>query len=62
SEYTEFCPPRTYAPFESYVYWIDEDIKRETETAKRSGKKFPEVQAVKQRYRIKNETKGDSGE
>ena len=62
SEFTEFCPPRTYVPFESYVYWIDEDMKRETETAKRSGKKFPEVQAVKQRYRIKTEPKGNSGE
>ena len=37
---------------ESYVYWIDEDMKRETEAAKRSGKTFSEVEATKQRYRV----------
>ena len=62
SKFTEFCPPRTYVPFESYVYWIDEDIKSETQSAKRSGTKFPEVQAVKQRYRIKTESKEKAGE
>lgn len=62
SEFTEFCPPRTYVPFESYVYWIDEGIKKETEEARRSGKKFPEVQAVKQRYRIASKTKDEAGE
>ena len=62
SKFTEFCPPRTYVPFESYVYWIDEDIKRETQSAKRSGTKFPEVQAVKQRYRIKTESKEKTSE
>ena len=59
SEFTEFCPPRTYVPFESYVYWIDGDLKKETEEARRSGQKFPEVQAVKQRYRITAESKGE---
>ncbi len=58
-EFTEFCPPRTYVPFESYVYWIDGDLKKETEEARRSGRKFPEVQAVKQRYRITAESKGE---
>ena len=44
---------------ESYVYWVDEDIKRETLEAKRSGDAFPEVQEVKSRYQIKTEvTKG----
>ena len=62
SEFTEFCPPRTYVPFESYVYWIDEDIKSETKAAKRSGIRFPEVQAVKQRYRIKAVPEGIAGE
>jgi microcin C transport system substrate-binding protein len=51
-ESTEFCPPSYYVPFESYVYWIDEDVKRETEAAKRSGKIFPEVEATKDRYRV----------
>ena len=59
SEFTEFCPPRTYVPFESYVYWIDGDLKKETEEARRSGRKFPEVQAVKQRYRITAESEGE---
>ena len=62
SKFTEFCPPRTYVPFESYVYWIDEEIKSETQSAKRSGTKFPEVQAVKQRYRIKTESKEKASE
>jgi len=62
SEFTEFCPPRTYVPIESYVYWIDEDLKKETEEARRSEKKFPEVQVVKQRYRITSESKGDTSE
>ena len=62
SGFTEFCPPRTYVPFESYVYWIDEDVRKETEDARRSGKKFPEVQAVKQRYRITSEPRGEAGE
>ena len=40
---------------ESYVYWIDEGIKNETLEAKRTGKKFPEVQEVKDRYQTKLE-------
>ena len=56
-ENTEFCPPEHYIPFESYVYWIDEEVKRETEAAKRSGKAFPEVEATKQRYRVFNQKK-----
>jgi len=51
SEFTEFCPPKTYVPFESYVYWIDDEMKDETIDAKRSGKTFPEVQETKDRYR-----------
>ena len=59
SEFTEFAPPKVYVPMESYVYWVDEDIKRETLEAKRSGDAFPEVQEVKSRYQIKTEvTKG----
>ncbi|MFP6873491.1 MAG: ABC transporter substrate-binding protein [Verrucomicrobiales bacterium] len=54
-EFTEFSPPMKYVPFESYVYWVDEEMKRETLEAKRSGKTFPEVQEVKQRYRTRKE-------
>ncbi len=52
SEFTEFAPPRKYIPMETYVYWIDEEMKKETLAAKRSGETFPEVQEVKDRYRM----------
>ena len=55
SEFTDFAPPLVYVPMESYVYWIDEGIKNETLEAKRAGKKFPEVQEVKDRYQTKLE-------
>jgi len=51
SEFTEFCPPRHYVPFESYTYWVDEEMKAETLEAKRTGAKFPEVDEIKDRYR-----------
>ena len=54
-EFTEFSPPMKYVPMESYVYWVDEEMKRETLEARRAGKTFPEVQEVKQRYRIGKE-------
>ena len=53
SEDTEFAPPRVYIPMESYAYWIDEDMQAETRAAMRSGKTFPEVQEVKDRYRTR---------
>ncbi len=43
---TPFNVPIIYEPLESYVLWIDDDMKKETEAAMRSGKKFPEVQKV----------------
>ena len=59
SEFTEFAPPKVYVPMESYVYWVDEDMIKETLEAKRSGKAFPEVEEEKSRYQIKTEvTKG----
>jgi microcin C transport system substrate-binding protein len=62
SKFTEFCPPREYVPYEGYVFWIDEDMQKETEAARRSGIKFPEVQAVKQRYRTKTKPKDQADE
>ena len=35
----------------SYVYWIDEDIKKETLKAKREGRTFPEKNSVYDHYR-----------
>ncbi len=37
-----FCPPRYYDPLDSHLYWIDEDIKRETQRARSEGRSFPE--------------------
>ena len=54
-EFTEFSPPMRYVPMESYVYWVDDEIKSDTLEARRSGRTFPEVQEVKQRYRIGKE-------
>lgn len=43
---TPFNVPVISEPMESYVYWIDQDAKRETEAAMRGNRKFPEVQKV----------------
>ncbi|BDS05989.1 ABC transporter substrate-binding protein [Oceaniferula spumae] len=43
---TPFNVPVIYEPMESYVYWIDPEIQRDTEAAMRANKKFPEVQKV----------------
>jgi microcin C transport system substrate-binding protein len=43
SETTNFSPPLVYEPHESFVYWIDEEMKEETLAARRSGTTFPEV-------------------
>lgn len=51
SKFTEFSPPSFYVPVESYTWWIDAEMKKETLEARRSGKKFLEVQKVMDRYR-----------
>ena len=38
------CPPRYYDPLDSHLYWIDEDLKRETLRARAKGEAFPEEQ------------------
>ncbi len=40
-----------YIPFESYVWWIDADRKKETLDAMRHKRKFPEVLEVKDAFR-----------
>jgi len=40
-------------PEMNYVYWIDSELKRETEEAMPSGKKFPEKNLVFDQYRRK---------
>ena len=41
---TRFCPPHYYDPLDSHLYWIDEQMKRETLRARSSGRSFPEVE------------------
>lgn len=43
---TKFCAPRYYDTITSYLYWVDEEMKKETLEAKHSGKSFREVDAV----------------
>ena len=50
-EETRFCPPVVYEPLEAFVHWIDEDVRKETLAAKRSGKVFPEVNRIVDDYR-----------
>ena len=51
TETTRFAPPLVSEPHEAFVYWIDEDMHRETLDAIREGKKFPEVNRVADAYR-----------
>jgi len=51
SETTTFAPPFVYDPHESFVFWIDEEMKEETLAARRAGKSFPEVTRMFDMYR-----------
>jgi microcin C transport system substrate-binding protein len=48
---TRFCPPVVYDPHEVFVFWVDEEIQKETQDARRSGKSFPESNRVVDDYR-----------
>ncbi len=52
SEFTKFCPPVVYDPHEMFVFWIDDEKKRETQAARRTGKAFPEVNVMIDDYRL----------
>lgn len=52
-ETTRFCPPVVYDPHEVFVFWIDEEIQKETLAARRSGKTFPESTRTITDYVIK---------
>ena len=41
-ETTRFSPPVVYDPHEVFVFWVDEDIRKETQSARRTGTAFPE--------------------
>lgn len=51
SEYTKFADPKTYVPLDSYYYWIDQDIKKETIEAKRAGRDLGEKVFTHDYYR-----------
>ncbi|MFT4177588.1 MAG: ABC transporter substrate-binding protein [Luteolibacter sp.] len=51
SENTRFSPPVVYDPHETFVYWIDENVRKETMDARRSGRTFPESTRVIDAYR-----------
>ena len=51
SDTTKFSYPVIYEPMETYLYWIDEDLKEETLKAKKEGKTFPEVEEIIDDYR-----------
>jgi microcin C transport system substrate-binding protein len=50
---TRFSPPVVYEPHDVFTFWVDEDIKVETQAARRSGKTFPEFTKTIEDYRIK---------
>lgn len=58
---THFAPPLSYIPLESYCYWIDEDMKKETLSAKRKGEVFQEVERVVDDYLEKAEASAKQG-
>jgi len=49
----DFNVKLTSEPQESYIYWIDEDIKKETLKAKAEGRSFPEVDVIYDKYKKK---------
>jgi microcin C transport system substrate-binding protein len=46
-----------FEPEINYVYWIDEDIKKDTLEARRTGRTFPERNLIFDQYRKKSEAK-----
>lgn len=50
-ENTRFSAPVVLDPHEVHVLWIDEDARRETLDAQKSGKRFPEVNRTADAYR-----------
>lgn len=50
---TRFSPPVVYDPHEVFVFWVDEDLKKETMAARRSGKSLGETTRTVEDYREK---------
>lgn len=51
-ETTRFSPPVVYDPHEVFVFWVDDEVKAETQNARRTGKVFEETTRVVDDYRI----------
>jgi microcin C transport system substrate-binding protein len=47
----QIAPPGFYVPYESYCFWVDQEMRKETLEARRKGIKFPEVQETADKYR-----------
>lgn len=54
-ENTHFSPPAIFEPYESFVFWVDEEMQAETQAARRSGKAYPESTRIVDDYRLKPE-------
>jgi microcin C transport system substrate-binding protein len=54
-EHTRFSAPVVLDPHEVHVLWIDEDIRRETNDARKSGRRYPEVNRTADAYRDRGE-------
>jgi microcin C transport system substrate-binding protein len=52
SDTTKFCYPLVFEPTESYVFWVDEDVKKDTIHAKQTGAVYPEVDTVYDEFRF----------
>lgn len=52
---TRFSPPILYDPHESFVFWIDENLREETQAARREGRSFPESNRIFDDYRPRPE-------
>ena len=52
-ENTRFSPPVVYDPHEAFVFWVDEAVKAETQSARRTGKSFPESTKTIEDYRVR---------
>lgn len=50
---TRFSPPVVYDPHETFVFWVDQDIQEETQSARRTGKSYPESTRIFEDYRIR---------
>lgn len=48
---TRFCHPMLFEPAESHLYWVDEELKKETLSAKKQHIAFPEQERIFDQYR-----------